>query len=134
MDGVTIVRKTVVEGLSRNVNIPCNLHRPTNSLPYWNISGYIYELFSLPSSFKADGPEAITIPTVDRSLDSLTLQCLVIDTDSDEGFMVGQFTILTVVSGKITADLDSAIILFYFTQPMQRITKIIQPHLINQEN
>ena len=89
---------TVVEGISANVNIPCNLNLETGSL-YWEINGLIFDLYSVPEQFATDGYVGLVIPSVHRGMNGWTFQCFTV-ADARSGFNLGELTILEVIIGK----------------------------------
>ena len=93
------VDKVAVEGLSRNVDILCNLDRQFHPL-YWKIQGQIYDLYSIPELFIIREHEAITIPTVDRRMDGWDFQCFTVDPRRENRLHPGQITNLTVLYSK----------------------------------
>lgn len=89
----------VVEGLSINVNIPCNLNQQTGAL-YWKINDLIFDLYSVPELFETNGYAGLTIPRAHRGMDGWRFQCFTVaDVNSD--FNLGELTILTVLYGKL---------------------------------
>lgn len=81
------VERGVVEGISTNVAIPCDLFGFSGAL-YWRIEGLTYDLYSIPG-FIVDGYASITLPTVDRRVNNYTFQCLALDNSSENGMRVG---------------------------------------------
>ena len=94
-----ITEKTVVEGLSVNVDILCNIDRQLHPL-YWKIQGKIYDLDSIPEFFDVHGHEALNLQNVDRRLNGWSFQCFTIDTSTSEGVYSGLITRLTVDYGE----------------------------------
>lgn len=91
-----VVRRTVVEGVSRNVNILCNLDLRPDTL-YWNITDRVYDLYSVPEIFTFYGQEQLIIPDVNRRMDNWSFQCFNIGRNR----LNGQTTVMTVLfSGK----------------------------------
>lgn len=77
--------------------IPCSLNNFPGPL-YWIIDELIYELYSVPG-FIVNGLEAITIPTVDRTLDGQSFQCLTFHNSSPVDPRLGSLTTLRVFYG-----------------------------------
>lgn len=96
--GQPSVEIRVVEGLSSNINIPCDLDRQFHPV-YWKIQGRVYDLYSIPRIFEMISHESITLPTVDRRMNGWTFQCFAID-PANEGLNEGTYTTLTVLYGK----------------------------------
>jgi hypothetical protein len=92
------VRQTVVEGLSSNVDIICNLDRQFHPL-YWSIEDRIYELYHVPEIFSSISVEAITLESVSRRMDGWRLQCFALDPSREDGVMAGVITTLEVLYG-----------------------------------
>lgn len=98
IEGQLAVPRTVVEGRSTNIEIPCNLNRELHPL-YWNITGRVYELFSVPAIFTATSPDALTLASVNRRMNGWTLQCFTIDPANENGLITGVTTVLIVLYG-----------------------------------
>jgi hypothetical protein len=90
------VRQTVVEGLSSNVDIICNLDRQFHPL-YWSIADRIFELYNVPEIFSSISVEAITLGSVSRRMDGWRLQCFALDPSSENGRIAGVTTTLDVL-------------------------------------
>lgn len=78
--------QTAVEGVSMNINIPCNLGRQEHA-PLWNINGTSYELFDIPLRFSfipvVDSFTELTIPDVSLELNNTIFQCVLIEPDGN---------------------------------------------------
>lgn len=85
---------TVVEGISTNIVIPCNLVHFTGAL-YWKINDLIYDLYSVPG-FIVDGYSSITLPTASKRMDGYIFQCLALENDN---LLQGDTTTLQVIDG-----------------------------------
>ena len=74
--------QVAVEGISININIPCNLGRGEGA-PFWFINNTAYELFSIPLNFPyiptVNSFSQLTIPMVVLELDNTLFQCAIID-------------------------------------------------------
>lgn len=74
--------QTAVEGVSTNINIPCNLGRREGA-PFWFINGTVYELFQIPIFFPSipnvDSFTHLTIPEVRLELNNTFFQCAILD-------------------------------------------------------
>ena len=103
-------RQTAVEGISTNINIPCNLGR-LRAAPLWKINGILYELTSLPSYIIVESFSLITIPTVTIGLNNTTYQCVIYDEDRPNNLLPGIITRLIVISGIIALDTNTVIYL-----------------------
>ena len=95
--------QVAVAGISRNINIQCNLGRQETA-PFWIINGSILELFSIPQTFLpgtmlvVNGFAGLTIPVVTTDLDGVTFQC---GTYNEDGMIVlGSGTRLIVLPSK----------------------------------
>ena len=98
IEGQSTVQRTVVEGLSTNIEIPCSLDRHLHPL-YWNITDKVYELFSVPAVFTARSPDAITLASISRRMDGWGLYCFAIDPTNENGVIAGVTTVLNVLHG-----------------------------------
>ena len=56
-----------------NVFIPCNT--VGLYLPFWKISGLVYDLFSLPNAYLAQPPHGLMINVVTQQMNGTTFQC-----------------------------------------------------------
>ena len=88
------VIKQVLEGLSTNIDILCDLDRQLHP-QYWEIRGRVYDLYSIPEVFEVRGHEAIRLPNVDRRMDGWTFRCFTIVDETR--LMLGLETRLVVV-------------------------------------
>lgn len=88
-----IVPITVVEGFSTNTNIPCELNGHIEPL-YWRINELVYDLFSVPTKFVADGYVRLIIYRVNRHMDGWAFQCFTLND------MNSQISMLTVLYSK----------------------------------
>ena len=70
--------QTAVEGVSANINIPCNLDRGEEA-PFWFINETAYELLSIPLDFPyiptVNSFSQLTIPVVTINLNNTQFQC-----------------------------------------------------------
>lgn len=87
--------KRVVEGLSINVDVICDIDRQLRPY-YWKIEGKIFDLESIPEFFDMQSDHVLTIHIVDRRLNGWSFQCFTIDLSTSEGIHPGLITILTV--------------------------------------
>ena len=94
------IQQAAVEGISTNINIPCNLGR-LGAAPLWKVNGTLYELTSLPSYIMVDSFSLITIPTVTIGLNNTTFQCVIYDADRPNNLLPGTITRLIVIPGII---------------------------------
>jgi hypothetical protein len=78
------VRQTVIEGLSNNVDIICNLDRQFYPL-YWSIKDRIFELYNVPEIFSLISVEAITLESLSRRMDGWRLYCFALDPSRGDG-------------------------------------------------
>ena len=106
MNAVTAALETAhlvaVEGLSANVNILCNLDHETGPL-YWRINGLVFDLYSVPEAFEAEGYVGLVIPRVHRGMDGWTFQCFTVADARNSYFNLGELTILTVIYSKCSS-------------------------------
>lgn len=112
---------TVVDGVSTNVNILCNLDEQANTILYWNISGLVFDLSSIPDIFVINGHESITIPAVDRRMDNWTFQCCTVN---PTGVNLGITSSLRVLYGKSIRSnypICKKVIIGYFCRPITAI-------------
>lgn len=91
--------RTVVEGISTNIDILCNLDRRTDAL-YWKINHLIYDLYSVPKIFTILEHEALSLAEVDRRMNGWRFQCFTINPNIEGGLNLGRITVLVVVYGK----------------------------------
>lgn len=97
-----VVRKTLIEDVSINVDILCGLDRQFRPL-YWDIQGRVYDLYSVPSVFSINEDGDLRIATVDRRIDGWRFQCFTVDPNNEEWLNPGQITIVAVIyGGKLT--------------------------------
>ena len=94
----TTFAKTAVEGVSRNINILCDLDRQFHPL-YWKINELIYDQYNVPQIFTVVGHEALVISDVDRRMDGWRFQCFTVNPSSSDGLTPGFVTILTIIYG-----------------------------------
>ena len=91
------MQTTVVEGISANVMILCDLHMQMTA-PFWRINDHVFDIFHVPVYFKAESYTALTIPEVSRSFNNYTFQCILIDHTTDPIREIhGILTELTVI-------------------------------------
>ena len=91
-----IIQRTVVEDLSTNIDIICNLDRQLHPL-YWSIAGKVYELYSVPAIFTTTSPEAITLASVNRRMNGWRLLCFSVG--ATDHVIAGVTTVLHVIYG-----------------------------------
>ena len=96
----TTFAKTAVEGVSRNINILCDLDRQFYPL-YWKINELIYDQYNVPQNFTVVEHEALVISDVDRRMDGWRFQCFTVNPSSSDGLTPGFVTILTIIYGII---------------------------------
>lgn len=58
-----------VEGIDRDIYITCGLQDVMEPL-YWNITGMIVDLYSVPRVFQTDRYRGLIIPVVDRRMNN----------------------------------------------------------------
>ena len=91
---------TGVEGVSRNLQILCDLVDRQFYPLYWKINELIYNQYNVPEIFTVIGHEAVVIiDQVDRSMDGWRFQCFTVDPTSSNGLTPGLVTILTIIYG-----------------------------------
>lgn len=96
--GQQSVQRRVVESLSININILCDLDRVFHPL-YWKIQARVYDLDSIPEIFTMISDGSITLPMVDRRMDGWRFQCFTIDPNNEGGLNEGLITTLDVLYG-----------------------------------
>ena len=76
--------QTAVEGVSTNINIPCNLGGEVEA-PFWFINGTSHELFSIPLNVPyipmVDSFAGLTIPVVTLNLSETVFQYAIYNDD-----------------------------------------------------
>ena len=87
-----------MEDLSTNIDIICNLDRQLHPL-YWNITGKVYELYSVPAIFTTTSPEAITLASVNRRMNGWILFCFSVGVGVGHSVIAGATTVLHVIYG-----------------------------------
>lgn len=90
--------RTVVEGISTNVDILCNLDRQTDAL-YWKINHLVYDLYNVPKIFTILEYKALSLAEVDRRMNGWRFQCFTINPNIEEYLNLGRITVLTVIYG-----------------------------------
>ena len=93
------IKTVAVEGLSKNINILCDLDRQFHPV-YWKIENQIYDLYNVPAMFIVRGHEAISMPEVDRRMNGWRFQCFTVEPTNEDGLNPGQVTILMVHFGR----------------------------------
>ena len=99
----SIEEQTAVAGLSRGINIDCNLGRQTAVPPIWIIDGVVYDLYNLPQQFIAgiipvvNNFARLRLEFVTEDLNGVVFQCVTFD---ENGTLNGTATRLTVIPSK----------------------------------
>lgn len=69
------VQRVAEEGISTNINIPCDLARLGMGL-LWKINGRLYNFSNIPRQFEVEGFSSLRIPIATLDLNGTLFQCV----------------------------------------------------------
>jgi hypothetical protein len=99
--GQETIELTVIDGVSTNIAIPCNLG-VQGIAPFWIINGSIYELLNIHTFLPGVTIKSFSLLTIavgTRDLDGVTFQCGVAFGDT---VLYGSIIRITVISSEYT--------------------------------